>query len=288
MAELGGAVFSDNPLVPIDGEPKIDAHEDLLCRQILDDWVLPEEVVLGIFYFYKLDCHCPRTAWEWGKQWPKLAQVCRQWRTVIFASQRRLDLRLLCTQKSVPETLELWPAIPISMRPDRMMSPFPDDDISALRQHDRFCEISLRVHGPLFERICQIMQGPFPLLEELSLCSTEETVRVLPSTFLGGSAPRLRVLSLSGIVFPELPRLLSSASDLVHLYLQQRVSSIEYISPEALVSGLSASTRLKYLSVYFARAKSRSNTRDTVPTTVGIPLSSPHLQILGSAAHASI
>ncbi|KAH9033021.1 hypothetical protein EDB84DRAFT_1561765 [Lactarius hengduanensis] len=109
------------------------------------------------------------------------------------------------------------------------------------------------------------MQGPFPLLEELSLCSTEETVRVLPSTFLGGSAPRLRVLSLTGIVFPALPRLLSSASDLVHLYLQQRVSSTEYISPEALVSGLSASTRLKYLSMYFSRAKSRSNPRDTVP-----------------------
>ncbi|KAH8987371.1 hypothetical protein EDB86DRAFT_3082283 [Lactarius hatsudake] len=87
------------------------------------------------------------------------------------------------------------------------------------------------------------MQGPFPLLEELSLRSTEETVAVLPSTFLGGSAPRLRVLSLVGIVFPALPRLLSSASDLVHLYLQQRVSSTEYISPEAL---------------------SRSNPRDTV------------------------
>ncbi|KAH9170519.1 hypothetical protein EDB89DRAFT_1271243 [Lactarius sanguifluus] len=263
MAELGGAVFSDNSLVPIDGEPRVDGHDNLCKSSMIG--VLPEEVVLGIFYFYKLD-DCPdRNTWEWRKQWPKLAQVCRQWRTIIFASQRRLDLRLLCTpKKSIPEALELWPAIPISMRPDHMMSPFPDDDIAALRQYDRFCEISLQVHGPLFERICQIMQGPFPLLEELSLSSTEETVRVLPSTFLGGSAPRLRVLSLVGIVFPALPRLLSSASDLVHLYLQQRVSSTEYFSPEALVSGLSASTRLKYLSVYFARAKSRSNPRDTV------------------------
>jgi len=116
------------------------------------------------------------------------------------------------------------------------MSLFSDDNITAaLQQRDRVCETSPLVKGPLFEKVSQIMQEPFPLLERLALWSCDSAVLVLPSTFLGGSAPRLRVLHLDGIAFSALPRLLSSTTDLVVLQLQ-RVPSSGYISPEALVA----------------------------------------------------
>jgi hypothetical protein len=71
--------------------------------------VLPEELILEIFYFYKLACcrsYGRPKEWEW--EWHKLTHVCRKWRTVVFASQQRLDLRLLCTPKtSIQQTLDL-------------------------------------------------------------------------------------------------------------------------------------------------------------------------------------
>ena len=71
--------------------------------------------------------------------------------------------------------------------------------------------------------------------------------------FLGGYALRLRVLHLDGITFPALALLrhLLSASDLVDLQLHGRVPSTEYISPEALVTGLSAMAQLKTLRLPF-------------------------------------
>ncbi|KAI9455925.1 hypothetical protein BJY52DRAFT_1278184, partial [Lactarius psammicola] len=104
----------------------------------------------------------------------------------------------------------------------------------------------------------------FPLLECLALCSWQGADPVLPSTFLSGSAPRLRVLHLYGIAFPALPRLLSSASELVDLLLH-RIPSTGYISPEALVSGLSATARLKTLCLHFDPATSHSIPRNTLP-----------------------
>lgn len=236
---------------------------------------LPEDVVLEIFYFYKLACPCnSEGSWEWQREWHKLVHVCRQWRAIIFASQHRLELQLFCTpKKPITKILDLWPAFPIVVQDGPYkMDLFPDDQLTAaLQQHDRICKISLRVGGPRFERISQIMQ-PFPLLEHLSLRSDREPVeRVLPSTFLGGSAPHLRALCLDGITFPALPRLLSSACDLVKLSLLERVPSTEYISPEALVSGLSATARLKKLSLNFVRGTFRSKRlgKDTPPPSSG-------------------
>jgi hypothetical protein len=77
----------------------------------------------------------------------------------------------------------------------------------------------------------------------------------LPSTFLGGDTPRLRVLHLDVIALPALPLLLSSASHLVDLQLE-RISSAGYISPGALVAGLSSMTQLKTLRLAFASSAS--------------------------------
>jgi len=52
--------------------------------------MLPDEVLLGIFAFYLC---------EDGDEevWQKLVQVCRRWRFIVFASPRRLDLRIVRT-----------------------------------------------------------------------------------------------------------------------------------------------------------------------------------------------
>jgi hypothetical protein len=53
------------------------------------------------------------------------------------------------------------------------------------------------------------MQVPFPELAALTLYLLQppsETVPVVPDSLLGGSAPRLRLLTLIGIPFPRLQK----------------------------------------------------------------------------------
>jgi hypothetical protein len=231
--------------------------------------VLPEEMILEMFHFFKLACG--NSSSEWQKEWHKLAHVCKRWRTIIFASQHILDLRLLCTPKtSIEMTLDLWPAFPVVVQyACGWLSPDDRDKITTvLQRNDRVCEINLDLYHPLSEKESQIMQETFPLLECFTLCSWQAENPVLPNTFLNGSAPRLNVLHLYGIDFPALPRFLSSACDLVDLLLD-RISSAGYLSPEALAGGLSATPRLKTLSLNFARATSHPNPMDTPPPSSG-------------------
>ncbi|KAI0288126.1 hypothetical protein BC826DRAFT_1188584 [Russula brevipes] len=87
---------------------------------------------------------------------------------------------------------------------------------------------------------------------------------VLPDSFLGGSAPRLRTLQLIGIPFPALPNLLLSASDLVDLTLT-RLPHSGYISPASMVACLSSLNRLKSLSLGFESPRSRPDQRSPPP-----------------------
>ena len=88
---------------------------------------------------------------------------------------------------------------------------------------------------------------PFPELISLrmSLLSGPNEP-ALPDSFLGGSAPRLRHLTLSAIPFPGLPKLLLSATHLVYLALYH-IPHSGYISPEAMVTCLSVLTSLEEL-----------------------------------------
>ena len=46
--------------------------------------------------------------------WRTLIHVCRKWRNLVFASPRRLNLRLVCTRrKPVRDMLDIWPTFPI-------------------------------------------------------------------------------------------------------------------------------------------------------------------------------
>jgi len=95
-------------------------------------------------------------------------------------------------------------------------------------------------------------------------------VLVLPDSFLGGYAPRLQTLQLYDISFPAIPKLLSSASDLVELCLVA-IPHSGYISPEAMVTGLSALTRLELLRIIFVSPRSRPD-QPSPPRSIRIVL----------------
>lgn len=83
-----------------------------------------------------------------------------------------------------------------------------------------------------------------PLPEQTDLWfSVYRTAPDDPDSFLVGSAPRLRLLLLDWISFSGLTRLLFPATHLVTLFLEN-IPDSRYISPEAMIACLSASTRL--------------------------------------------
>src|SRR6266446_5304447 len=184
--------------------------------------------------------------------WQPVVHVCRRWRNVVFGSARRLNLRLVCTPRTrVRDTLDVWPALPLLVLGDMFLSSGVDDIVVALGQTNRVCQVDLQhlLDWPL-DIVLAAMQVPFPQLTQLRLTSFGETPPVVPNSFLGGSAPRLRFFKLDGIPFPGLPKLLLSATHLVDLYLY-RIPHSGYISPEAMAALLSVLSSLKSLYLEF-------------------------------------
>jgi hypothetical protein len=67
---------------------------------------MPEDVLVEIFDFYVNNAS--------HDAWHTLVHVCQQWRCVVFASPRRLNLRLYCTEKTpLEKSLNIWPVLPI-------------------------------------------------------------------------------------------------------------------------------------------------------------------------------
>ena len=142
-----------------------------------------------------------------------------------------------------------------------------DNIISVLKLTDRVCKINLDgVTESKMEEICTVMLEPFPDLTDLRLGADPEVDAVppLPDSFLGGSAPRLRSLTLEFIPFPALPKLLFSAAHLVLLHLLY-IPDSGYISPEAKVTHLSMLTGLEYLSLGFESHQSSPADLDNRP-----------------------
>jgi hypothetical protein len=80
-------------------------------------------------------------------------------------------------------------------------------------------------------------------------------VAVVPDSFLGGSTPRLEVLTLCGIPFPGLPKLLLSATHLVYLRLDD-IPHSGYFSPDGMIAALSTLTSLEHLFLQFRSPRS--------------------------------
>ncbi|KAF8488427.1 hypothetical protein F5888DRAFT_1292515 [Russula emetica] len=145
--------------------------------------------------------------------WQMLVHVCRRWRSVVFQSPRHLNLRLLCTHKTrARDTLDVWPPLLLIIRDVGGIYKLPgvDNIIAALERNDRVCQINLRYFKrSQLEYVTNsaAMQKPFPELTVLCLASVSPPI-LLPDSFLGGTAPRLRSLDLFNVPFPGLPKLL--------------------------------------------------------------------------------
>jgi len=214
-----------------------------------------DDVLLEIFKFY-VDQNYGEDAWH------TLVHVCRKWRGVVFASPRWLHLELRCTNKSpVRKMLDVWPALPIVIDAHITNSRRSGvtNIITALKRHDLVCRINIwGVSSSLFKS--GAIKKRFPELTDLTLRSYEENAPIIPDLFLGGSAPRLQSLEFRGIPFPfpALRKLLLSATDLVTFHLLD-IPNSGYISPELLVTSLSALTRLQELFIDFRSPPSRSD-----------------------------
>jgi hypothetical protein len=225
--------------------------------------ILPDDVLIEVFDFYVDQPGSLRHARE--DAWHTLIHVSQRWRRIVFASPRRLNLQLLCTNKrSVREMLDIWPELPIVVfaraRGGNSKAQWIEmtNAIAALEQHDRVCSINIQdIHSPLL-KILAAIRTSFPALTDLSLWSKDQRAPVLPDSFLGSSAPRLRKISLEGTPFPGLGKLLLSTSDLVILLLF-RIPHSGYISPESMVASLSALTRLEAFCLEFRSPRSRAD-----------------------------
>jgi hypothetical protein len=213
--------------------------------------ILPDIALLRIFDFCVDN---PRIY-----TWYTLVHVCRKWRSIVFGSPRRLDLRLHCnTRTPVRKTLDVWPpALPIVISSVGRNRRGVDNITAALEHNDRICQVDL-FHYPSshFEEVLAAMQRPFPALTSLWLRLKDETAPVDPALFLGGSAPRLDTLFLYGIPFPGLPKLLLSATHLAHLTLW-KIPHSGYFSPDAIATCLFVLTRLECLDIAFESPQSR-------------------------------
>jgi hypothetical protein len=236
------------------------ANQHDIGRVTID--ILPEDVLLDIFDHYVA------RADEYHKyeEWQMLVHVCQKWRYVVFQSPLRLNLRILCsTYTPVTKKLAIWPPLPIIIKQHNCLAFFSsrcsNNFIAALEHNDRVCAITLDIPISVLESVFASMQKTLMALKDLRLhttctSSTAPVVSVSDS-FLGGSAPHLRHLDLAAVPlpFPVLRKLLLSAPNLVTFTLRNIPHSC-YFSPEAMVTCLSAFTRLEQL--YFGFMSSRS------------------------------
>jgi hypothetical protein len=209
-----------------------------------------------------------KSAWKSSRKsrkwkWYLLAHVCHRWRQIVFASPRRLNLRIPCTRRTpVTKNLGIWPAFPIDVDDGRNPNFTHEANVlAALRYIDRVYHVRLSCPPAQVVTIATAMQEPFPMLTQLYLTSSWWPQPVLPAGFLGGSAPCLQAIGLFNISYPALPTLLLSTKDLVKLHISH-IPRTSNISPEAMVASLVALPKLeifvmKFLSYDFRPDQSR-------------------------------
>ncbi len=216
---------------------------------------LHDDVLLAIF----ASCEDPNDEID---AWHTLVHVCQRWRCLVFASPGHLNLQLQCTiETPVKEMLDIWPPLPIVITDVSDSMSGVDNIIAALEQHDRVREIRLDdIPGWKMDTFVPAMLEPFPVLESIILGASDHDseMAVIPDSFLDGSAPQLQWLTLCAIPFPTLPSFLSSTKNLVELELSS-IPRSGYISPEVMVTCLSAMPRLRSFRLDFHSSRSFPN-----------------------------
>lgn len=249
---------------------------------------LDDDSLLYIFYLYVDKSY---------RAWYTLVHVCQRWRTLVFGSSRYLNLQLLCTENiQAKKMLDIWPALPIAIRYYGPPGSGVDKIFAALEHSNRLHSITLCGLDPSseLEKVVAMMQVSFPVLTDLSLGlasngdKIDETPLAVPDSFLGGSVPScLRNLSLDRISFPGLPKLLLSAAHLRSLQLW-RIPPSAYISPEAMVTCLSALTGLKSFTLRLELPQTHSDqeSRHSPPPTCTVLPSLTYLHFQGVSKYA--
>ena len=219
--------------------------------------MLPEDVLLEIFDFYRLDAVKQSEGLGPPWKWHRLAHVCRKWRHVLSMSPRRLDLRILCKPGApIEKILASWPTLPLVAILDAgwKRERIPRNVMFALRRPDRLCQIDLHLTSSMLASIVNVIQKPCQALESIRITVKAPTgsSMLVRNTFLGGFAPHLREIKLDGIAFPfsSLQQVLLSTNNLVELHLAN-IPNDAYFSPNDIVTGLSTLLQLKRLTVDF-------------------------------------
>ena len=95
-------------------------RSDDIGQQLITFDTLPDDDLLETFDFYvdgDMDEDFESLEKPRIQEWITLAHVCRRWRTVVFQSPRRLNLRLFCTSETpARDTLDIWPPLPLVIR----------------------------------------------------------------------------------------------------------------------------------------------------------------------------
>jgi hypothetical protein len=191
--------------------------------------------------------------WNRRSGWFTLAHVCRKWRRIMLASTSRLDLSLVIIAKNPGHIKTIFtprlPPLPIRIDYEYGTSTYNDLGrmVAALKHRDRVRGIVFKGPDEHLEKLFKAMKFPFPTLDRLEICHSCGDLK-LPPTFLRGSAPRLRRLKLSTVLFASISRLLSSATALVELSLN--IDTIIGPSPaESLVGYLQAMPCLRWFAL---------------------------------------
>ena len=114
--------------------------------------------------------------------------------------------------------------------------------IAALERGDRTSQIYISdIDCPELQKLIAVMDKPYSILRTFSLmASIFDSEPVLPKTFLGGSAPSLRSLSLKDVQFPTFPEFILSSNHIVSLSLCR----VGYFSPEVMAGCLAVLPKL--------------------------------------------
>jgi hypothetical protein len=238
--------------------------------------MLSEYILLEIFDFCRLDAMTQSGGGPW--KWYRLAHVCKEWRNIISTSPRRLDLRILCDNRTPIEVLHAWPTFPVavSFKATRESTLMPKNITAALHHLDRIWQAELYVTSSMTRSLAEMIQKPCQALESISITVEDATETSIPvsNAFLGASAPHLEKIELDGIFypFPKLRQVLLSTNNLVELRLS-KITNAVYFSPDDLVTSLSTLVRLKSLSIgfYFTASHPPPNVTHSPPQRTTLP-----------------
>ena len=228
--------------------------------------VLDDDSLLNIFHLYRVfplggsrDIHTRLGGgmdWVGERWWYILAHVCQRWRNLILGSATYLGLCLVCTYGTpVADMLTHSPPLPlvIDYRGPTCIAEDEEAIILALAQRDRVRRIRFVIPVLCLQKLIQLIDGEYPILEYLILAdrsTVKSTLLALPETL---EIPRLRHLTINGSIPIRLQLLTTAVTSLVTLHLALHHLST-YFQPNVLLQSLSLMPQLEVLLIKFCFA----------------------------------